>query len=55
MKTSLDAAIADAEARGDWRRFDDLSARKLTELSRRTDPETGQVRPPEPDPDREGQ
>jgi hypothetical protein len=50
MTKSLDAEIAAAEASGDWRKFDELSARKLTELSRRTNPATGEVRPPDPDP-----
>ncbi len=55
MTTPLDAAIADAEARGDWPRLDELNVQRLTELSRRTNPETGQVWPPGPNPDAEGQ
>ena len=47
MTTSLDAEIADAEARGDWRRADELNARKLTDLSRRTHPVTGAIQEPE--------
>lgn len=46
--SALDAAIIDAEARGDWHRADELNAAKLREVHARTD-HNGQARPPRED------
>jgi hypothetical protein len=46
---TLDDAIADAQARGDWQLFDELNTRKLREVRERTDT-NGQLRPPAPPP-----